>query len=116
MARGGKRANAGRKAGAATKKTREIAEKAAENGVTPLEYMLEVMRSPVPKELAEHLSDPKKKLSVEVIASLFSWHSMRFEAAKAAAPYVHPRLQTTTVKGPGPNGEIPHRVVIEFVD
>lgn len=115
MARGGKRANAGRKTGSATKKTREIAEKAAENGQTPLEYMLDVMRSPMPKELAEKLQDPKVKLSVELLSQLFGWHSMRFEAAKAAAPYMHPRLQTTTVKGDTPDGSIPHRVRIEFV-
>ena len=41
---GGARKGAGRKAGSATKRTREIADKAAENGITPLEFMLDVMR------------------------------------------------------------------------
>lgn len=43
--RGGARKNAGRKAGAATKRTREIADKAAEEGLTPLEVMLQTMRA-----------------------------------------------------------------------
>lgn len=42
--RGGARKGAGRKAGSATIKTREIANGAAAAGLTPLEYMLEVMR------------------------------------------------------------------------
>ena len=43
--RGGARKNAGRKAGAATTKTREIADKAMAEGISPLEYMLQVMRN-----------------------------------------------------------------------
>lgn len=67
MARGGARAGAGRKPGAITQKAREIAEKGLE-GVTPLDFMLEIMRN-------TQKSDEE-----------------RFEAAKAAAPYVHARL------------------------
>lgn len=115
MARGGARKGAGRKTGSATKKTREIADKAAESGQTPLEYMLELMRSPMPKELQDKINDPANKVSVELVAALAGWHQMRFEAAKAAAPYVHPKLQTTTVKGDGPDGEIPVSVRVRFV-
>lgn len=67
---GGARPGAGRKPGSVTKKTREIANKAAEAGITPLEYMLEVMR------------DDENPMDV------------RFEAAKAAAPYIHPKLSS----------------------
>lgn len=84
--RGGRRTGAGRKAGSATKRTREIADKAAEEGITPLEYMLQVMRAS-----SEH-EDPKIQIARE---------AMRFEAAKAAAPYMHPRLQATEHSGPG---------------
>lgn len=70
MAHGGKRAGAGRKAGSTTTKTREIADKAAAEGITPLEYMLSVLR--------DEEQTP----------------GARFEAAKAAAPYIHPRLST----------------------
>jgi hypothetical protein len=44
MAHGGARPGSGRKLGAATAKTREIANGAAEAGETPLEFMLRVMR------------------------------------------------------------------------
>ena len=68
MALGGKRPGAGRKPGSVTKKTREIADAAIREGLTPLEYMLKLMR------------DESQETDV------------RFEAAKASAPYVHPRL------------------------
>lgn len=84
--RGGVRAGAGRKAGSATKRTREIADNAAAEGLTPLEYMLEVMRRESDHE------DPKVQVARE---------AMRFEAAKAAAPYIHPRLAATEHSGPG---------------
>lgn len=74
MARGGKRAGAGRKLGSATKRTREIADKAAEEGVTPLEYMLTVMRSDT--------EAPERRL----------------DAAKSAAPYVHPKLASMEIE------------------
>lgn len=77
--RGGARKGAGRKVGSATRKTREIADKAAEGGITPLEFMLRIMRT----EPGDDVEDPR------VLADLLG---MRFEAAKAAAPYVHPRL------------------------
>jgi hypothetical protein len=68
MASGGKRNGAGRKAGAATQKTREIAERLMSEGITPLEYMLTMMR--------DEAQDP----------------AIRMDAAKSCAPYVHPRL------------------------
>jgi hypothetical protein len=83
--RGGARKGAGRKAGSATTKTREIANGAAAAGLTPLEYMLEVMRRD-----SEH-EDPKVQVARE---------AMRFEAAKAAAPYIHPRLASVEHSGP----------------
>jgi hypothetical protein len=86
--RGGRRSGAGRKPGSATKKTREIAEKAMEQGITPLEFMLNIMRAEAPET-----EDPR--LMLDAMA-------MRFEAAKAAAPYMHPRL--AAVEHSGPNG------------
>lgn len=75
MARGGSRPGAGRKPGSANKRTREIADKAAEEGITPLEFMLNVMRD------ANAADD------------------VRFDAAKAAAPYMHPRLSNIEAHG-----------------
>ena len=70
MAKGGARAGAGRKKGSKTKLTEEALARAGE-GITPLEYMLTMLRD-------------------ESLDAL-----QRFEAAKAAAPYVHPRLAQT---------------------
>jgi hypothetical protein len=83
--RGGKRPNAGRKVGAATKKTRLIAEKAMEEGITPLEFMLNIMR-------AEPPDTEDARVALDAVA-------MRFEAAKAAAPYIHPRLAAVEHSG-----------------
>lgn len=74
---GGKRPNAGRKAGSATKKTREIADKAAAEGITPLEVMLEAMHA------FRDTGDLDKAAGF----------------AKDAAPYVHPRLAAVEHSG-----------------
>ena len=74
MARGGKREGAGRPTGSASAKSRAIADRAASEGVTPLEVMLEAMRDLHGRgKLAE--------------AAHF---------ARDAAPYMHPRLSATT--------------------
>ncbi len=67
----------GRTKGTANKRTRKIADQAAASGLTPLEYLLTVMRDEAQEQ------------------------SVRLDAAKAAAPYIHPRLQATesTIKG-----------------
>ena len=87
----------GRQQGAANIKTREIADKAAQEGITPLEYMLSVMRSPIMPELKQAIESGK--VDEKVITALSGWHKMRYEAAKDSAPYLHPRLQTTTLQG-----------------
>lgn len=72
---GGPRPNSGRKPGTKNPATlakeallEEVIAKAVEGETTPLEVMLQIMRAPE------------------------SPAAMKFEAAKAAAPYVHPRL------------------------
>jgi len=77
--RGGQRSGAGRPAGAANKKTREIADRAAEQGVTPLEVMIEAMRDAYAKEGA----------------------AAAFMYAKDAAPYMHAKLASTEMTGKG---------------
>jgi hypothetical protein len=67
---GGKREGAGRKPGTTTVKTREIADQATREGITPLEIMLKVMRL--------HYNAEKYDAAADVAAR--------------AAPYVHPRL------------------------
>ena len=75
MPSGGRRYGAGRPKGAKTKKTQAVAMKAAAEGITPLEYMLETLRS------AESTDEEKR------------W------AAEKSAPYVHPRLSAAHVTG-----------------
>lgn len=85
--RGGKRDGAGRKHGSKNAKSAEIAQKAMAAGLTPLEYMLDVLRTEPPAN-----ADPVVKAS---------YTSLRFEAAKAAAPYCHPKLGQIEHTGPG---------------
>lgn len=75
MARGGARPGAGRKPGGANLMNREAREKAAEGGILPLDYLLQVMRD----------EDADK--------------AQRMDAAKAAAPYVHARLASVEHSG-----------------
>ena len=98
--RGGKRKGAGRKKGATTKRTQEIAAKAMKEGLTPLEFMLNVMRG----------APPEGASPAEIIA----FTSMRFEAAKSAAPYVHPKLAANEHKGPD-GGPVQHCLTVKFV-
>ena len=84
--RGGARKGAGRKPGAITQRTRDIANGLIDDGgMTPLEFMLQVMRE-----------GPPEGASAEVV---FGTRNRQFEAAKAAAPYVHPRLAALAVSG-----------------
>jgi hypothetical protein len=89
--RGGTRKGAGRKPGSATKKTREIADKAAAEGITPLEVMLKTMRALVAK--AERVAAEGPEEGDRIVSPL----QLLVEAsavAKDAAPYMHPRLSS----------------------
>jgi hypothetical protein len=68
MTWGGKREGAGRKQGSRLQKTAAIAHRLVEEGQTPLEYILAVMRDP---------SHPTE---------------LRLDCAKAALAYIHPRI------------------------
>lgn len=75
MTRGGKRENAGRKAGTPNKATAERQAEVAASGITPLDYMLQILR-----DASKPLED-------------------RMEAAKSAAPFVHPKLAAVELSG-----------------
>lgn len=94
--RGGARKNAGRKAGAATKKTREIADKAAADGLTPLEVMLRTMRALVAQydAAAAKAETPEEAAAVPLDLMIDA-----AAIAKDAAPYIHPRLQAIEHSG-----------------
>lgn len=74
MARGGKREGAGRKPGAINKATQEEREAIKASGLTPLQYLLQVMRD---ESVGQH---------------------ERVDAAHKAAPYVHAKLASVDVK------------------
>lgn len=75
---GGPRKGSGRKKGSLTRKTREIAQRASAEGITPLEVMILAMR--------DHL----KAKRLDQAAAI----------AKDAAPYMHPRLAAVAHSGP----------------
>jgi len=94
---GGFRKNSGRKKGAATRKTREIANKASiDGGLTPLEFMLQVLRE-TPKDLKAQY---KKRLitAEELEDRLKDINAKRYKAAVDSAAYMHPRLSSIEAK------------------
>lgn len=99
--RGGRRPGSGRKKGTPNKKTAAVIQAVEEGGVMPLDYMLDVMRSPIPTD-----AEP----TVEV-----AMRGLRFEAAKAAAPYVHPKLSAVEHTGKGGTPLFPTNVNINVV-
>lgn len=115
MARGGRRSGAGRPKGAANQKTSEIASKAASEGVTPLEVMLDNMRWAHEKaavQLKDVLSKgcDDRESAVSAFIEVAGLRKIAQDAAKDAAPYMHPRLASTEVKGEGGG---PLKVVIQ---
>lgn len=87
---GGKRQGSGRKAGSITERTRAVAERASSDGITPLDYMLGVLR--------DDGADPKDRM----------W------AAEKAAPYVHAKL--ASVEHSGKEGGPMVLEIIRFAD
>lgn len=99
--RGGARKGAGRKPGSTTKKTREIADRAAEEGITPLEVMLKAMREFVLR--AEQMLPDDVELVNNRAVTRLSLLAEAADVAKDAAPYIHPRL--AAIEHTGPDGK-----------
>lgn len=89
MPRGGPRPNSGRKPGSRNKKTEQQIQAVEQSGLTPLDYLLSVMR-----DEANEAKD-------------------RVEAAKAAAPYVHPRLSQMQLDA---NVSLDHESALDELD
>lgn len=71
---------------------KERLEAAKAAGITPLEFMLSVMREePEPKKPEEE--------PAEYMARIIHLREVRMDAAKAAAPYCHPKLANIEVSG-----------------
>jgi len=83
VAHGGAREGSGRKPGQRNAKTVEQVERIEASGLTPLDYMLSIMRD----------------IAVD--------DARRLDAAKSAAPYVHARLSSVEAKV---EGELVHTV------
>lgn len=96
---GGARKGAGRKPGAATQRTRAIADRViaqAEENATPLEVMLKIMRSFMQEaEQALASTDPDERQAGIKLLGLAR------DAATAAAPYIHPKLASVDQGGKG---------------
>lgn len=82
----------GRKPGSINKKTAERIARIEASGITPLDYMLLVMRTPPPKRCTT--------------AQRAAHVDRQFEAAKAAAPYVHAKLAQVQHSGTGAGGAL----------
>lgn len=72
----------GARPGAATRRTREIADKAAESGMLPHEFLLAVVRG-------------------EAVGGVTPTFDQRLDAAKAAAPFFAPKLAAIDVQSDG---------------
>ncbi len=98
---------AGRKTSALTIRTRAMAEQIIASGITPLEYMIALMRAPKPERL-------KNETLADYECRLLGWRTQGFEAAKASAPYLHPRL--AAVEHAAKDGDAtPRCIEIRFV-
>lgn len=111
MAQGGKRVGAGRPVGATSLKTREIADKAIQNGITPLEVMLAVMREAWNDSNNVVVTDAgDEKANLAKAKGLRQMYQDRaISAANDAAPYLHPKLAPVDAK----TGETARFVIID---
>jgi hypothetical protein len=110
---GGARPGAGRPAGSKNKKTKEMLELVAREGITPLEVMIDNMRfayeqaqmaeadAVLSSDALELIRNGDHEGAREVIARLvqqeMNYRTKAQECARDAAPYMHPRLATVTV-------------------
>jgi len=101
----GRKTGGGSRKGRPNKATAAKAAAVAASGLTPLDYMLEVMRSPCPPELLAAVE--AGEIGLDVVKALSGWHAMRMDAAKGAAPYVHPKLAQVEHTGAG-GGPVEH--------
>jgi hypothetical protein len=115
MAHGGRREGSGRKPGAVTKRTREIADQALAEGKSPLEVMLENMRHF--QQVALDAESVLAGLTVEEIGgkdmapeeqfkmlmakakNAAGFRQMAQECARDAAPFIHAKLASVTIGG-----------------
>lgn len=133
MARGGKREGAGRPSGAITKRTRDVAERALASGLSPLEIMVDNMRhfqqvaldaeatleGLTAEEFSEQVSadaspEEQFKFLLAQVKKTAGFRQMAQDAARDAAPYIHPKLASVQHTG-DPDKPISHTMRVELV-
>lgn len=103
MPRGGKRLGAGRKVNALTTRTRETAEKAIEQGVTPLDVMLHnmrfahqgvdaVLKAILAGDLEGMVAAEGEDVRLGALRQALALSAFSQACARDAAPFIHPRL------------------------
>jgi hypothetical protein len=117
MTRGGTRPGAGRKAGALSTKTFEIAVKVIESGVTPLQLMIDraVFIGEVAKELEQQIVEILAKLRhgefnpelMKRLLEMIAIQEKALSAAGSAAPYFHPRQGVQEASRPSIEENLP---------
>ena len=86
---GGARPGSGRKRGSPNKKTAALQQAVTESGLTPLDYMLSVLRN--------EAGEPRERLN----------------AANMAAPYIHAKLSSVELSGKD-GGDIGVKINVNF--
>lgn len=133
MARGGKRDGAGRPAGAITKRTREVAERALATGMSPLDVMLDNMRhfqqvaldaeatleGLTAEEFSEQVPpaaspEDQFKFLLAQVKKTVGLRQAAQDAARDAAPYVHAKLASIEHKGED-GGPVIHEIIIRGI-
>ena len=118
MSRGGKRDGAGRPSGAVTKRTQDIAARAMATGMSPLEVMVENMRhfqqvaldaeATLEGLTADEFTgqvapgatpEDRFKFLLAHVKKTAGFRQMAQDAARDAAPYIHPKLSTVAHTG-----------------
>lgn len=100
--RGGARKNAGRKPGQLNKKSLLNIERTKQEGLLPHEWLVKIMSGdPIKQRVytGTYESGPRKGKPIYVEIDYYPSFDERVEAAKAAAPYLAPRLQAMAVGG-----------------
>lgn len=122
MPHGGFRPGSGRKRGSLTKKTIKIAAEAAERGITPLEVMLENMRwwhqeagflIKTAEETARQ-GGVEPAVILDLLRKIGDARHHAGEAARDAAPYMHPRL--ASIDHGTKNGQPLQIQIVKFSD
>lgn len=121
MSAGGKRVGAGRKLGAVTKRTREVAERALAEGKAPLEVMLDNMRhfqqvaldaeatlegltvEEFTGKVTAETPEEQFKVLLAQVKKTAGFRVMAHECARDAASYMHAKLSSVTLGGDANN-------------